>query len=217
MLARYPLGLSTALAETPAARLLAWFPAISIAKPPCHARPAGCWLCIGGIPWPRPAFCAGQLFQSSQQRLGIFPHVCSTPWLHAACSVLLWQQAASCHDGAPLLSSWSCDCLAHAPCVPAALDLLHSACCTGLAAFNLLGWAWVLLQETASNHAVAMWGRSDEGFASDPMLSDEGLIFVMTRLQIQMDAYPKWCAKEIDLFCTCRSKALWIPFCKGVL
>lgn len=47
-----------------------------------------------------------------------------------------------------------------------------------------------LLQEVASNHAVAMWGRSTEGFASDPSMS--GLIFVMTRLQIQMERYPRW-------------------------
>lgn len=49
-----------------------------------------------------------------------------------------------------------------------------------------------LLQEVASNHAVAMWGRSAEGFATDPDLADKGLIFVMTRMQIQMDAYPRW-------------------------
>lgn len=47
-----------------------------------------------------------------------------------------------------------------------------------------------LLQEAASNHAVAMWGRSTEGFASDPSMS--GLIFVMTRMQIQMEQYPRW-------------------------
>ncbi|KAI7839418.1 hypothetical protein COHA_006819 [Chlorella ohadii] len=47
-----------------------------------------------------------------------------------------------------------------------------------------------LLQEAASNHAVAMWGRSTEGFASDPSM--KGLIFVMTRMQIQMEHYPRW-------------------------
>lgn len=47
-----------------------------------------------------------------------------------------------------------------------------------------------LLQEAASNHAVAMWGRSTEGFASDPSMT--GLIFVMTRMQIQMERYPRW-------------------------
>lgn len=49
-----------------------------------------------------------------------------------------------------------------------------------------------LLQEVASNHAVAMWGRSSEGFATDPQLAELGLIFVMTRMQIQMDRYPRW-------------------------
>lgn len=49
-----------------------------------------------------------------------------------------------------------------------------------------------LLQEVASNHAVAMWGRSAEGFATDPALAEEGLIFVMTRMQVQMDSYPRW-------------------------
>ncbi|GAB4813438.1 hypothetical protein N2152v2_000484 [Parachlorella kessleri] len=52
--------------------------------------------------------------------------------------------------------------------------------------------AWDGTREAASNHAVAMWGRGQEGFAADPMLSGDGLIFVMTRLQIQMDEYPKW-------------------------
>lgn len=49
-----------------------------------------------------------------------------------------------------------------------------------------------LLQEVASNHAVSMWGRTQAGFATDPALADQGLIFVMTRLQIQMDSYPRW-------------------------
>ena len=49
-----------------------------------------------------------------------------------------------------------------------------------------------LLQEVAGNHAVAMWGRSNEGFAADPELAELGLIFVMTRMQIQMDHYPRW-------------------------
>ena len=49
-----------------------------------------------------------------------------------------------------------------------------------------------LLQEVASNHAVAMWGRTEEGFATDPEMAKKGLIFVMTRMQIQMDYYPTW-------------------------
>ena len=48
-----------------------------------------------------------------------------------------------------------------------------------------------LLQEVASNHAVAMWGRSPDGFANDPAMAAEGLIFVMTRMQIQMEHYPR--------------------------
>uniref|UniRef100_A0A7S0UJQ0 Acyl-[acyl-carrier-protein] hydrolase n=1 Tax=Polytomella parva TaxID=51329 RepID=A0A7S0UJQ0_9CHLO len=47
-----------------------------------------------------------------------------------------------------------------------------------------------LLQETAGNHAVATWGRTDSGFASLPDMRD--LIFVMTRLQIRMYQFPKW-------------------------
>ena len=47
-----------------------------------------------------------------------------------------------------------------------------------------------VVQEAASNHAVAMWGRSTEGFASDPAMG--GLIFVMTRMQLQMERYPRW-------------------------
>lgn len=46
------------------------------------------------------------------------------------------------------------------------------------------------LQEIAANHAVALWGRSDQGFANLPSLKE--FVFVMTRLQVQMDSYPKW-------------------------
>ena len=49
-----------------------------------------------------------------------------------------------------------------------------------------------LLQEVASNHVVSMWGRSEEGFATDPEMAKDNLIFVMTRMQVQMDSYPKW-------------------------
>jgi hypothetical protein len=49
-----------------------------------------------------------------------------------------------------------------------------------------------LMQEVASNHVVSLWGRSSEGFATDPEMTKDGLIFVMTRMQIQMDAYPRW-------------------------
>jgi hypothetical protein len=43
----------------------------------------------------------------------------------------------------------------------------------------------------ASNHAVGMWGRNDGGFARLPNVD---LVFVMTRLQLRMHEYPKWCA-----------------------
>ena len=49
-----------------------------------------------------------------------------------------------------------------------------------------------LLQEVASNHAVALWGRTEAGFATDPIMVEKGLIFAATRIQIQMDAYPSW-------------------------
>lgn len=48
-------------------------------------------------------------------------------------------------------------------------------------------------QEVAGNHGVAMWGRSEMGFATDPIMVEHNLIFVVTRMQIRMDAYPQWC------------------------
>lgn len=50
------------------------------------------------------------------------------------------------------------------------------------------------LQEVAGNHAVALWGRTDAGYATDPLMVERHLIFAVTRMQIRMDAYPKWCA-----------------------
>lgn len=49
-----------------------------------------------------------------------------------------------------------------------------------------------LLQEVAGNHGVAMWGRGAKGFATDPIMVENHLIFVTTRIQIRMDAYPQW-------------------------
>jgi len=49
-----------------------------------------------------------------------------------------------------------------------------------------------LLQEVAGNHAVTLWGRTEAGFASDPIMVERSLIFAATRIQIQMDVYPKW-------------------------
>ena len=52
----------------------------------------------------------------------------------------------------------------------------------------------MVLQEVAGNHGVALWGRTEEGFATDPIMVANNLIFVATRIQIRMDSYPKWCA-----------------------
>ena len=60
------------------------------------------------------------------------------------------------------------------------MDCMHSG--TGTAFMNSL-------QELAGNHAVGMWGRAEKGFASLPNAPD--IIFVMTRLQIRMEQYPK--------------------------
>lgn len=49
-----------------------------------------------------------------------------------------------------------------------------------------------LLQEVAGNNGVALWGRTDEGFATDPIMVAHKLIFAATRIQIQMHSYPKW-------------------------
>jgi len=50
------------------------------------------------------------------------------------------------------------------------------------------------LQEVAGNHGVALWGRTEEGFATDPIMVANNLIFVATRIQIRMERYPKWYA-----------------------
>lgn len=57
-------------------------------------------------------------------------------------------------------------------------------------------------QEVAGNHGVAMWGRSEMGFATDPIMVEHNLIFVVTRMQIRMDAYPQWCVdSRTSLLC----------------
>ena len=48
------------------------------------------------------------------------------------------------------------------------------------------------LQEVAGNHGVALWGRTEEGFATDPVMVAMHLIFAATRIQIEMSKYPKW-------------------------
>lgn len=50
-----------------------------------------------------------------------------------------------------------------------------------------------LLQECATNHAVSLWGKSEElGFAVAPVMAENNLILVMTRQQLQFERYPKW-------------------------
>ena len=59
-----------------------------------------------------------------------------------------------------------------------------------------LGWCkvpgFLCAQEVAGNHAVALWGRTDAGYATDPIMVDRHLIFAATRIQIRMIKYPKW-------------------------
>jgi len=49
-------------------------------------------------------------------------------------------------------------------------------------------------KEVAGNHAVSLWGRTEAGYATDPIMVERNLIFAATRIQIEMDTYPKWCA-----------------------
>jgi len=39
---------------------------------------------------------------------------------------------------------------------------------------------------------VGIWGSAPNGFAIDPLMSELGLIWALTRLQIRMIEYPKW-------------------------
>ena len=48
------------------------------------------------------------------------------------------------------------------------------------------------VQEVAGNHAVSLWGRTDAGYATDPIMVERHLIFAATRIQIRMHTYPKW-------------------------
>ena len=52
----------------------------------------------------------------------------------------------------------------------------------------------------AGNHGVILWGRTEFGFASDPVMVKLNLIFAATRIQIQMDRYPKWCIFRLVSF-----------------
>jgi fatty acyl-ACP thioesterase A len=50
----------------------------------------------------------------------------------------------------------------------------------------------VSAQEVAGNHAVALWGRTEAGYATDPIMVERHLIFAVTRMQIRIENYPKW-------------------------
>jgi len=52
----------------------------------------------------------------------------------------------------------------------------------------------------AGNHGVALWGRTEEGFATDPVMVAMHLIFAATRIQIEMTKYPKWYAPAYACF-----------------
>jgi len=49
-----------------------------------------------------------------------------------------------------------------------------------------------LLQEVASNHAISVWGKTEEGFAASPVMVERNLIFVISRLHIKINKYPSW-------------------------
>lgn len=44
---------------------------------------------------------------------------------------------------------------------------------------------------------MGLRGRSEQFFAADPELARLDLIFVITRMQIRMDRYPRWCALSL--------------------
>ena len=57
------------------------------------------------------------------------------------------------------------------------------------------------VQEVAGNHAVSLWGRTEAGYATDPIMVERNLIFAATRIQIEMETYPKWCVTHSSLPC----------------
>lgn len=52
------------------------------------------------------------------------------------------------------------------------------------------------MQEAASNHIVSLRGRSEKFYAADPELAKLDLIFVLTRMQIRMYRFPRWCVPQ---------------------
>lgn len=55
------------------------------------------------------------------------------------------------------------------------------------------------VQEAASNHIVALRGRSEQYFAADPELAKQDLIFIILRMQIRMQKYPRWCGGSLNM------------------
>ena len=60
---------------------------------------------------------------------------------------------------------------------------------------------YLSVQEVAGNHAVSLWGRTEAGYATDPIMVERNLIFAATRIQIEMETYPKWCVTHSSLPC----------------
>ena len=48
-----------------------------------------------------------------------------------------------------------------------------------------------LLQETAANHAQALWG---EGTWTPELMREQNLVFALSKMTIRMDAPLQWCA-----------------------
>lgn len=73
----------------------------------------------------------------------------------------------------------------------------------------------LLVQEAASNHIVSLRGRSEKFYAADPELAKLDLIFVLTRMQIRMQQYPRWCAP--DATCTLTPPASTQPRAAAII
>jgi len=50
-----------------------------------------------------------------------------------------------------------------------------------------------LLQECAANHTYGLWGRgTDGGYATDPIMEEDSLAFVLQRMMVRFVEYPTW-------------------------
>jgi len=65
--------------------------------------------------------------------------------------------------------------------------LVHSPSCTLVVVLGVL----VVVQEAACNHAAAL-GFTQDGFACTPIMHQQSLVWVVTRMHIEMDSYPTW-------------------------